>query len=41
VGGTRCADESPLLSPGRGAACHLTAEQKQTIFIEQIKPRLR
>ncbi|OIJ86819.1 ABC transporter ATP-binding protein [Streptomyces colonosanans] len=41
VGGARCVDEPPLLPPGRGGACHLTAEQKQTIFIEQIKPRLR
>ena len=31
--GPRCPD-------GRGAACHLTAEQKQTFFVEQIKPRL-
>ena len=29
-----------LLPDGRGAACHLTAEQKRTVFIEQIKPRL-
>jgi peptide/nickel transport system ATP-binding protein len=41
VGGARCVDELPLLPAGRGGACHLTAEQKQTIFIEQIKPRLR
>ncbi|MEU4083846.1 ABC transporter ATP-binding protein [Streptomyces aureus] len=41
VGGARCVDELPLLPPGRGGACHLTAEQKQTIFVEQIKPRLR
>ncbi|WP_052867672.1 ABC transporter ATP-binding protein [Streptomyces niger] len=40
VGGTRCADERPPLAPGRASACHLTAEQKQTFFIEQIKPRL-
>jgi peptide/nickel transport system ATP-binding protein len=40
VGGTRCADESPLLAPDRASACHLTAEQKRTIFIEEIKPRL-
>ena len=41
VGGTRCVDELPLLPAGRGGACHLTAQQKQAIFIEQIKPRLR
>ncbi|MFE9609056.1 ABC transporter ATP-binding protein [Streptomyces sp. NPDC006012] len=40
VGGTRCVDENPLLAPDRAAACHLTAEQKRTIFIEEIKPRL-
>ncbi|MQY16659.1 Oligopeptide transport ATP-binding protein OppD [Streptomyces sp. RB5] len=36
----RCASERPELEPGRAAACHLTADQKQTFFIEQIKPRL-
>jgi peptide/nickel transport system ATP-binding protein len=41
VGGDRCATERPALPAGRGAACHLTAEQKQTIFTEQIQPRLR
>ncbi|MFJ7900864.1 ABC transporter ATP-binding protein [Streptomyces sp. NPDC096198] len=41
VGGTRCAGEPPPLPGGRGAACHLTAEQKRSIFVEQIKPRLR
>ncbi|MFF4748911.1 ABC transporter ATP-binding protein [Streptomyces sp. NPDC002514] len=40
VGGTRCVDENPPLGPDRAAACHLTAEQKRTIFIEEIKPRL-
>ncbi len=40
VGGNRCASERPLLAPDRASACHLTAEQKQTIFIEEIKPRL-
>jgi peptide/nickel transport system ATP-binding protein len=40
VGGTRCEDERPVLPDGRGAACHLSAEQKQSLFIEQIKPRL-
>lgn len=40
VGGTRCVDERPQIPVGRGSACHLTAEQKQTVFIEQIKPRL-
>ncbi|WP_037912868.1 ABC transporter ATP-binding protein [Actinacidiphila yeochonensis] len=40
VSGDRCATERPQLAPGRGAACHLTAEQKQTLFDEHIKPRL-
>ncbi|GAA2466237.1 ABC transporter ATP-binding protein [Streptomyces macrosporus] len=38
--GVSCSQDRPLLPEGRGAACHLTAEQKQTYFIEQIKPRL-
>jgi peptide/nickel transport system ATP-binding protein len=37
---TSCIGERPLLPAGRGAACHLTDEQKRTIFVEQIKPRL-
>ncbi|MEU8568276.1 ABC transporter ATP-binding protein [Streptomyces pathocidini] len=40
VGGGRCATERPALPEGRGAACHLTAEQQRTVFIDQIKPRL-
>jgi peptide/nickel transport system ATP-binding protein len=40
VGGDRCAIERPDLPHGRGSACHLTAEQKQSIFIEKIQPRL-
>ncbi|MGW3622835.1 ABC transporter ATP-binding protein [Streptomyces sp. NPDC000880] len=40
VGDSRCSGERPLLAEGRAAACHLTVEQKQTIFIDQIKPRL-
>ncbi|GBQ00459.1 methionine ABC transporter ATP-binding protein [Streptomyces spongiicola] len=40
VGGASCSGERPQLAAGRAAACHLTAEQKQTIFIDQIKPRL-
>jgi len=39
-GGVSCSQDRPLLPEGRGAACHLTAEQKRTYFIEQIKPRL-
>ncbi|AXK33938.1 ABC transporter ATP-binding protein [Streptomyces armeniacus] len=35
-----CKSERPELPAGRGAACHLTAEQKRTFFVEQIKPRL-
>ncbi|MEV0093618.1 ABC transporter ATP-binding protein [Streptomyces sp. NPDC050738] len=40
VGGGRCESERPQIPAGRGAACHLTADQKQSLFIEQIKPRL-
>ncbi|KPC92519.1 ABC transporter ATP-binding protein [Streptomyces albus] len=40
VAGTSCATDRPLLPAGRGAACHLTAEQRRTLFNEQIKPRL-
>ncbi|NEC46997.1 ABC transporter ATP-binding protein [Actinospica acidiphila] len=41
VSGDRCSTERPQLGEGRAAACHLTAEQKQTIFIDTIQPRLR
>ncbi|GGT29916.1 ABC transporter ATP-binding protein [Streptomyces althioticus] len=41
VSGDRCSTERPPLGEGRAAACHLTAEQKQTIFIDTIQPRLR
>ncbi|MET8790635.1 ABC transporter ATP-binding protein [Streptomyces sp. NRRL F-5527] len=41
VPGDRCSTERPALGTGRAAACHLTAEQKQTIFIDKIQPRLR
>ncbi|BFO15024.1 ABC transporter ATP-binding protein [Streptomyces sp. KM77-8] len=41
VSGDRCATERPALGEGRAAACHLTAEQKQTIFFDTIQPRLR
>ncbi|MDF9815421.1 ABC transporter ATP-binding protein [Streptomyces sp. SPB162] len=40
VGGTRCRTERPDLPAGRGSACHLTAEQKRSVFIEKIQPRL-
>ncbi|MFJ4963609.1 Oligopeptide transport ATP-binding protein OppD [Streptomyces sp. ADI96-02] len=40
VEGARCSDEKPLLADGRAAACHLTPGEKQSIFIDQIKPRL-
>ncbi|MDX6316491.1 MAG: peptide/nickel transport system ATP-binding protein [Streptomyces sp.] len=36
----RCSGERPELPEGRGSACHLTAEQKQQVFIEKIQPRL-
>ncbi|MER6911485.1 ABC transporter ATP-binding protein [Streptomyces sp. NPDC000594] len=35
-----CTQDRPLLATGRAAACHLTPDQKQSIFIDQIKPRL-
>ncbi|MFJ4203600.1 ABC transporter ATP-binding protein [Streptomyces sviceus] len=41
VPGTLCTDSRPPLAEGRASACHLTAEQKQTIFIDKIQPRLR
>ncbi|MCQ4080171.1 ABC transporter ATP-binding protein [Streptomyces sp. RB6PN25] len=42
VGDTRCQDERPMLTldSGRGAACHLPAEQQKSIFAEQIRPLL-
>ncbi|MCC3776232.1 ABC transporter ATP-binding protein [Streptomyces sp. UNOB3_S3] len=40
VGGDRCETERPEAPAGRGAACHLTAGQRQTVFTEQIRPRL-
>jgi len=36
----RCRGERPTLPDGRGAACHLGTERTQTLFTEQIKPRL-
>ncbi|MEU6281134.1 ABC transporter ATP-binding protein [Streptomyces sp. NPDC047028] len=39
-GSGRCVSEQPLLAPDRASACHLTAEQKRTIFTEEIRPRL-
>ncbi|MET9153009.1 ABC transporter ATP-binding protein [Streptomyces griseoflavus] len=41
VPGDRCSTERPPLGEGRDSACHLTAEQKQSIFIDTIQPRLR
>ncbi|MFD6425094.1 ABC transporter ATP-binding protein [Streptomyces sp. NPDC060198] len=40
VGGDACVSSRPGLPDGRGSACHLTAEQKQQVFIEKIQPRL-
>ncbi|MFI1417060.1 ABC transporter ATP-binding protein [Streptomyces sp. NPDC020731] len=40
VSGSRCSGERPELAEGRAAACHLTAEQRQQVFIETIQPRL-
>ncbi|MFJ5261082.1 ABC transporter ATP-binding protein [Streptomyces sp. NPDC088387] len=41
VAGTLCSDTRPPLAVGRASACHLSDEQKQTIFINEIQPRLR
>ncbi|WP_030883446.1 ABC transporter ATP-binding protein [Streptomyces sp. NRRL S-1868] len=40
AGDRSCHRDRPVPPAGRGAACHLTAEQKHTFFTEQIKPRL-
>ncbi|MEU3143460.1 MULTISPECIES: ABC transporter ATP-binding protein [unclassified Streptomyces] len=40
VSGSRCPGERPELAPGRAAACHLTVEQRQQVFIDKIQPRL-
>ncbi|MFF9477600.1 ABC transporter ATP-binding protein [Streptomyces sp. NPDC014733] len=40
VAGGLCTEQRPALPDGRAAACHLGAEQRQTFFTEQIKPRL-
>ncbi|MGW0607356.1 ABC transporter ATP-binding protein [Streptomyces sp. NPDC002644] len=41
VAGDLCTTVTPELGEGRDTACHLTREQKQTIFIDKIQPRLR
>ncbi|MFC9278758.1 ABC transporter ATP-binding protein [Streptomyces collinus] len=41
VQGNLCSEVRPALGEGRASACHLTPEQKQTIFIDKIQPRLR
>jgi peptide/nickel transport system ATP-binding protein len=41
VEGNLCTTVRPPLGEGRASACHLTAEQKQAIFIDEIQPRLR
>ncbi|QKW08954.1 ABC transporter ATP-binding protein [Streptomyces sp. NA04227] len=40
VSGNACDADRPSLALGRAAACHLTADQKQQVFIETIQPRL-
>ncbi|MET8568444.1 ABC transporter ATP-binding protein [Streptomyces sp. NPDC004783] len=40
VSGGLCSSERPTLARGRAAACHLTADQRQQVFIETIQPRL-
>ncbi|MDT0342503.1 ABC transporter ATP-binding protein [Streptomyces litchfieldiae] len=41
AGPASCETDRPALPEGRGAACHLSAEQKRTFFVERIQPRLR
>ncbi|HCA85637.1 MAG TPA: peptide ABC transporter ATP-binding protein, partial [Streptomyces sp.] len=38
VGGDRCATERPTLPEGRGAACHLTDDQKQVLWPAGTRP---
>jgi peptide/nickel transport system ATP-binding protein len=40
TGPASCATDRPELPPGRGAACHLTDEQRRTFFTERVMPRL-
>lgn len=40
VQGGLCSGERPTLAQGRAAACHLTGDQRQQVFIETIQPRL-
>ncbi|WP_217141203.1 ABC transporter ATP-binding protein [Streptomyces sp. AC627_RSS907] len=40
VAGGLCPVERPTLPEGRAAACHLSVEQRQQVFIETIQPRL-
>ncbi|MFD5449711.1 ABC transporter ATP-binding protein [Streptomyces sp. NPDC003470] len=40
VSGERCSLERPELGVGRAAACHMTGDQRQQVFIETIQPRL-
>ena len=40
VSGGRCSADRPVLPGGRAAACHLTRDQRQQVFIEKIQPRL-
>ncbi|MFB7995027.1 ABC transporter ATP-binding protein [Streptomyces sp. NPDC056002] len=40
VAGGKCKGDRPTLPADRGSACHLTADQKQQVFIETIQPRL-
>ncbi|MBB5117205.1 peptide ABC transporter ATPase [Streptomyces eurocidicus] len=39
VGGDRCRTERPELPAGRGAACHLTPEQRRTALAARLTPR--
>ncbi|RMI38755.1 ABC transporter ATP-binding protein [Streptomyces triticirhizae] len=40
VGRGRCVGQRPALPEGRGAACHLTDDQRRTFYAERIRPRL-
>ncbi|WP_241562066.1 ABC transporter ATP-binding protein [Streptomyces hoynatensis] len=40
AGPESCDTDRPALPQGRGCACHLTAAQQQTLFLERVLPRL-
>jgi peptide/nickel transport system ATP-binding protein len=43
IPGEKAVAERPLLletSPGHGVACHMSVEQRRSLFIEKVQPRL-